>query len=143
MAVVGVLVETVVGHQHHAVADFVAQRAQRDLHHAVGGVGLRTARVLVLGDAEQHDGRHTEIGERPHLFAQALLRVLHDAGHRHDGLGRVDPLLHEERGDEVIHAHAVLGDQPPQRGRTAQPAHAMFGERHVAMVLRGTRPDRP
>ena len=30
---------------------------------------------------------------------------------------------------------AVLGDEAPQRGRTAQPAHAVFGEGHVAMVV--------
>ena len=47
VAVVGVLVEAVVGHQHERVADLVAQVAQRDLHDAVGGVGLRAARVLL------------------------------------------------------------------------------------------------
>ena len=41
MAVVGVLVEAVVDHEHERVADLVAQVAQRDLHDAVGGVGLR------------------------------------------------------------------------------------------------------
>ena len=46
MAVVGVLVEAVVGHQHERVADLVAQVAQRDLHDAVGRVGARAARVL-------------------------------------------------------------------------------------------------
>ena len=104
MAVVGVLVEAVVGHQHQRVADLVAQVAQRDLHDAVGRVGLRPARVLVRGNAEQHHRGNAEIGERAHLFAQALLRVLHDARHRHDRLGRVDAFLHEQRRDEVVDA---------------------------------------
>ncbi len=46
VTVVGVLVEAVVGHQDERVAHLVAQVAQRDLHHAVGGVGARAAGVL-------------------------------------------------------------------------------------------------
>ena len=89
------------------------------------------ARVLLARDAEQHDGGHAEIGERAHLLAQALLRVLHDAGHRHDRLGRVDALLHEQRRDEVVDRDPVLGDEAPQRGGAPQPAQAAFGERHA------------
>ena len=40
MTVVGVLVEAVVGHEHELVTDFVAEIPQRDLHDAVGMVGL-------------------------------------------------------------------------------------------------------
>ena len=92
--------------------------------------------VLVARDAEQHDRGHAEVGERAHFLAQALLRVLHDARHRDDGLGRVDALLHEQRGDEVVDAQPVLGDEPAQRRGTAQPAQAVFGERHA---IDGTR----
>ena len=71
---------------------------------------------------------NAEIGERAHFLAQALLGVLHDAGHRHDRLGRVDALLHEQRRDEIVDADAVLGDEPPQRGRAPQPAQPALGE---------------
>ena len=40
MPVVGVLVETVVGHQHERIADFLTQLAKRELHDAVACVGL-------------------------------------------------------------------------------------------------------
>ena len=112
MTVIGVLVEAVVGHQHHRVADFVAQCSQRDLHDAVGRVGLRAVRVLVLRDAEQHHAGHAEPRERAHLLAEAFLRVLDDARHRLDGLGRVDAFLHEEGCDEIVDAHVVLGNEP-------------------------------
>ena len=46
MAVVGVLVEAVVGHQHEVVADLVAHRAQRDLDDAVGASAPEPAGVL-------------------------------------------------------------------------------------------------
>ncbi len=102
VAVVGVLVEAVVGHEHEGVADLVSQVAQGHLHHAVGGVGARPVRVLAGGDAEQHHGGHAEIGQRPHLLAQALLGVLHHARHRHDRLSRFDAFLHEQWRDEVV-----------------------------------------
>ena len=64
------------------VADLVTQVAQRDLHDAVGGVGARAGGVLGGRDTEQDHRGHAEVGERPHLLAQALLGVLHDARHR-------------------------------------------------------------
>ena len=66
--------------------------------------------------------------------------MLHDAGHRHDRLGRVDAFLHEERGDEVVDADAVLRDQAAQRGGAAQPAQAALGERHGRCYSRVTGP---
>ena len=109
VAVVGVLVEAVVGHQHERVADLVAQVAQRDLHHAVGVVGAANrGRPWWSGTPKRITAGHAEVGERVHLLAQALLRVLHDARHRHDRLGRVDALLHEQRRDEVVDARGGL-----------------------------------
>ena len=129
MAVVGVLVEAVVGHEHERVADLVAQVAQRDLHHAVGVVGSRAAGVLGGGDAEEDHRGHAEVGEGAHLLAEALLGVLHDAGHRRDRLGRVDALLHEQRRDQVVDAEAA-----PRRPGAAGRACAAAG----ACVARGT-----
>ena len=81
------------------------------------------------GDAEEDHRGDAEVGERPHLLAEALLRVLHDARHRRDRLGVVDALLHEERRDEVVDREPGLGDEAAQRGRAAQPAHARARER--------------
>ena len=118
MTVVGVLVEAVVGHEHEVVADLVAQAPQRHLHDAVGGVGARAAGVLRRGNAEEDHRGNAEVGERPHLLAQALLGVLHHAGHRGDRLGRVDPLLHEQRRDEVVDRR----DVSPRRGARGRSA---------------------
>ena len=131
VAVVGVLVEAVVGHQHERVADLVAQVAQRDLHDAVGVVGARTAGVLGGGHPEEDHRGHAEVGERPHLLAEALLGVLHDARHRRHRLGRVDALLHEERRDQVVDRDAGLGDEAPEGGGAAEPAHAPLGKGHA------------
>ena len=135
MAVVGVLVEAVVGHEHQRVPHLVAQVAQRDLHDAVGVVGARAAGVLRGGHAEQDDRGHTEIGQRPHLLAEALLGVLHDAGHRHDRLRRVEAFLHEQRRDQIVDRQPGLGHQPPHRGRAAQPAHAPSRKRHATQAI--------
>ena len=62
VAVVGVLVEAEVGHEHEVVADLVAEVAQRDLDDAVGVPRLRALGVLVLGDAEEDDGGDAELG---------------------------------------------------------------------------------
>ena len=113
-----------------AVADLVAQDAQRDLHDAVGVVGRRPGGVLRRWDAEEDHRGDAEVGERPHLLAEALLGVLHDAGHRRDRLGCVDALLHEQRRHEVVDREARLGDEPAQRRRAAEPAGSLLGERH-------------
>ena len=44
------------------------------------------------------------------------------------GTGSVDPLPHEERGDQVVRPEPGLGHQPPQRRRAAQPAQPPHGE---------------
>ena len=130
VAVVGVLVEAAVGHEHHPVAHLVAQVAQRDLHDAVGVPGLGPGGVLASRHAEQDHAGHAERGQRRHLLAEALTGVLHDAGQRRDGLRFGDALAHEERGDEVVDAEAGLGHQPAQRRRGAQPPGPVIREGH-------------
>jgi hypothetical protein len=120
VTVVGVLVEAVVGDEHEVVADLVPQRAQRHLHHAVGRVGTRAGRVLRRRHAEEHHRWDSEVGERPHLLAQALLGVLKHARHRRHRFGRVDPFLHEEWRNQIVDVDACLTDESPQRRRTTQ-----------------------
>ena len=137
MPVVGVLVEAVVGHQHELVADLVAQVAQRDLHDAVGARRRPTPSAsFAARDAEEDHRGHAEVGERPHLLAEALLRVLHDARHRDDRLGRVDALLHEQRRDEVVDRHACLGHEPAQRRGATQAPHPPLGKGHSRRFYR-------
>ena len=137
MAVVGVLVEAVVGHEHDRVAHLVAEVAQRGLDHAVGRVGAGAVGVLRRGHAEEDHRGHAEVGERPHLLAQALLRVLHHPGHRHHRLGVGDALLHEQRRHEVVDGQPCLGDEATHRGRVAEPPHPALGERHRGKLRTG------
>ena len=65
MPVVGVLVETVVGHEHERVTHLVAQVAQRHLDDAVGVPCLRAVGVLAGGDAEEDHPGDAEVGQRP------------------------------------------------------------------------------
>ena len=143
MTVVCVLVEAVVGDQDEVVADFVAEGSQCDLHHAVAGVGTRPDGILGRRHAEEHHRGDPEVGEGPHLLAEALLRVLEHARHRRHWFGRVDPLLHEERRDQIVDADACLADEAAQRGSSTQPPRSMLGKRHAARVLPGARRSAP
>ena len=144
--VVGVLVEAVVGHEHQRVADLVAQVAQRDLHDAVGvRRPASRARPSCAGTPNSITAGNAEIGERAHLLAQALLGVLHDAGHRHDRLGCVDAFLHEQRRDEVVDAR-----RGARRPAGAAPACAAAGAggargtpRPIRLPARGCATQRP
>jgi hypothetical protein len=53
--------------------------------------------------------------------------VLHDAGQAGDGLGLVDGLAHEQRGDEVVDRQPGLGDETAQ-GRRAPEAAGPSGD---------------
>ena len=134
MPVIGVLVETGVGHEHEIVANFVGQIAQRHLHHSVGRVRRAAARILGRRNTEQDHARDSQIGERAHLLAEALLRVLHHTRHRLDRLRFANALLHEERRDEVVDVQASLGHEPPEGRRSAQAARPLFGEAHDARL---------
>ena len=84
---------------------------------------------LCCGDAEQHDRPDAEGGELGHFLAQALTRVLDDAGQRRDRHRFVDALADEQRGDEVGGADRRLGDEVAQRRRGAQATRTRDGER--------------
>ena len=130
VAVVGVLVEAQVGHEHERVADLVAQVAQRHLHDAVGVPGPGARGVLVARARRTGSRPGTpSVGELGHLLAEALAGVLHDAGQRGDRLRLVDALAHEERGDQVVDDEAGLGHQAAQGRRGAQPPGPVLGER--------------
>jgi hypothetical protein len=102
VAVVGVLVEAEVGHEHDVGTHVVAQVTQGNLDDAVAGPGLGTLGILGGRDAEEHDAGHAEGAQPGDLLAKRLPAVLDDAGERGDGLGIVDPLAHEQRGHQVV-----------------------------------------
>ena len=71
---------------------------------------------------------HAEVGQLVDLLAQALAGVLDDAGQRGDRLRLVDALAHEQRGDELAHVEAGLGDELAHRDGATQAARAGHGE---------------
>ena len=128
MAVVGELVEAQVGLDDQRVADLGRGDARRDVEDAVrvGRAGAR--RILVLGHAEEHDAADARRRGSRELGAQRLGGVLHDAGHRGDGLRLGRALGDEERQDELRRVHARLGREASPRGGRAQAAGTSRGE---------------
>ena len=103
VAVVGVLVDAQVGHDHDVVADVAAQVAQRQLHDAVGieGADCRSA-SFVAGTPNRITARTPRAASSRDLLAQRLAGVLHDTRQRRDRLGLVDALADEQRCDQVV-----------------------------------------
>ena len=130
VAVVGVLVEAQVGHDHDVVAQVAAQVAQGHLHDPVGVPRLGARGVLAGGDAEQDERPHAEVDLLVGLLAQRLAGVLHDAREAGDLAGLVDALADEERGDQVAGAQAGLGDQVTKGRGAPQTAEPLLRERH-------------
>ena len=130
VTVLGVLVHAQIGHQHHPIADVLGKITEGKLHDSLRVVGLRADGILDGRDTEQDHGTNTKVGQCPHLLAEAGAGVLHHARQRGDGLGCVDALAHEQRGDEVADVQPGVGDQVAQCGRRAQPAGPRDREAH-------------
>ena len=125
MAVVGVLVEAVVGHEHERVADLVAQVAQRDLHDAVGVVGARAARRPSWPGRR----RGSPPGTPRSASARTSLRRLSwvcwtTPGIDTTGSGASMPSFTNSGATRSSTDEAGLGDEAAQRGGPAQPAQA-------------------
>ena len=117
VTVIGELVQAQVGHQHGVITELAVQSLQRDVQHAVRVVGAGPDRVLVLGHAEDHQPADTGRDGVDRGLDQALLAVLHDAGHGRDRYRLADPLADEHRQHEVLRSYVDVGDQPAQGGR--------------------------
>ena len=115
VAVIGVLVDAQVGHEHDRVAELGAQVAQRDLHDAVGIGGAAADGVLLRRHAEEDHRLHAELDQVAHLGAQRIEGVLHHAGERLDRVRLADALTDEQRGDEIVDTDVHVGDQVTQR----------------------------
>ena len=104
VAVVGELVQAQISHQNGAVAKLATQRAQCDVEDAVRVLGPGALRVLVRGDAVQHQPADSGLDRLDGRFAQRLLRVLDDARHRGDGNRLGGVLADEHREHEIRRA---------------------------------------
>ena len=129
MTVVGVLVEAEVGHQDELVADGVAQGPEGALDDAVGVVGLGPRGILRRRHAEEDQAGDAERHQTLGLDDERVDGVLGLTGHGRDRCRLVDPLAHEERGNQVVHAQTCLGDQPAERRRATEPPQSAVWER--------------
>ena len=101
MAVVGVLVQAQVGHEHGGVAHLGGQVPERELDDAGRVVGRRAAAVLDGGNAEQDQPADARVHRLGGGLPQAVPGVLDDAGHGADRLRLGDALLDEHGQHQV------------------------------------------
>ena len=126
MAVVGVRAEADVGHHDQRIAELALEILARALHGAVCG-GRRTAvgrLAAVLGMAEEQHGLEPKLEILADRLHDRLDPLLRDPGHRGDRLVRARGWHDEVRHDQLVGAHARLGDEVAERGRPPQAAQA-------------------
>ena len=129
MPVVGVLVQAEVGHEHELVADDVAHGAQRDLHDAVRDPTRRSpGRPCAPGTPKRMSPGMPNDTSRLASTTSESSECCTSPGMDAIGIGLLDPLPHEERGDQVVGPETGLGHQAPQRRGAAQPAQPAHGE---------------
>ena len=101
MAMRRVLAEADVGDQRERRLRLL-QRADGELHDALGVIGARGGLVLVGGDPEQQHRRDAELRDRGRLLGEVRDRQALDAGHRLDRLPPVGSVRDEQRVDEMV-----------------------------------------
>ena len=136
VAVVGVLVEAVVGHQHERVADFVAQVAQRDLHDAVAASACEPRASLCAGIPNSMTAGMPRSASGRTSLRRLSCVCWTTPGIEHDRLGRVDALLHEQRARRGRRRRPGSRRPGGERGRAAQPTQPAVGECHGAQAYR-------
>ncbi len=123
VAVVGVLVQAQVGHQHQFVADLGAHVPQRDLEDPLRVGARRAHRVLLrlVRHAEEHQPADPRLDRLHGGLPQRVPGVLHDARHgaHRNRLARALP--HESGQDQIGGPGGVLGDHTTHGRRAAQP----------------------
>ena len=115
MSVVRVLVEAEVRDHDGVVAHLPLEGPEPQLGDPLRIVGRGSLGVLRGRDAEQHEGPDAPGRDVDGLLAERLDRVLDVAGHRGDRRGLVDPLLHEQRRNEVPGRELRLANEAPER----------------------------
>ena len=133
MAVARVLAQAQVGDDEH-VGVGILDRARGELDGALVVPGARALLVLVGGDAEEQDGGDAQRVGLARLGDGARDREPVDAGHGADGSAPIEPLLDEEREDEVAGIEPRLAHEVAQHRRGAQAAQARLREGHVYIV---------
>ena len=134
VAVIGVFVDTQIGHDHHVVTYGITKIAECHLDDPGGIPCLRPLCVLGGGHPEQDHARDSEVAQRHHLVDQRCPGVLDHPGERRDGMRRLDALANEQRRDEVVGRDRCFGDQPPEGRCAAQAAKTSGGKAHAGSL---------
>ena len=124
MTMIGVFVDTQIGHQHDPIANLFGQICQAQLHNSLRVEGLRADGILGGWNSEQDHGPDAEIGQLGDLGAQAFAGVLHDSRQGTDRLWFVDAFAYEQGRHEIGDVDSRLCDKVSQSCRTAQSSGA-------------------
>src|SRR5439155_11170708 len=136
MAVVGVLAQTEVRDQQSVGAECFSEVAQGTLDDTVLRPRLRALRILLHGDAEQHEAPHAHFQRGLGLARQRLDGILLLPAPRLDRVRFVDGVAHEQRIDQIFGRERGLSDEPAKRRPRAQPAGALRRKGHAGIGVR-------
>ncbi len=99
---------------HQELRNALFQAAQSGLNNAVWVEGLRTELIFQPGNAEEKDGRYTEIEDLFSVFYQLVYRVLVDPGHAGDSFCAINLLGDEHWVNQLTCLKTVLLYNLPQ-----------------------------
>jgi len=114
VTVIGVLVETEVGHENGLLAKIILKVAQCDLNNSIGVVSSAAPRIFGLRNSEKDEPAHTGFDRLIRRSSQLIAGVLNNAGHGFDRRRLRDSLFHKERQDQIRGMDAGLTNEAAQ-----------------------------
>jgi hypothetical protein len=121
VTVVRELIETEIGLDNESIARGPHRDLGRHVQDAFRVNSARPARILLLGNTEQHDTADARGRSLFDRLRQARQRMLHDSRHRGNRNRFARALAHKHRQHEFGRMQPGLGDHPAHGRRRAQP----------------------
>ena len=141
VSMIGELVETDIRHDQARVADLLAHRPNGCGQDAIRIERPGAARILVLGDAEEHDARQPCVGGFHRRLAERIECVLNDAGHGADRARLTQTFRHEHGQDQLARFDAGLANHGSHSRRGPQAPRSVSNRSLLKKVwANGRRP---